>query len=245
MATDANEILGSARISAVLPAYNEQALIESTVTGVVQALANLSDDYEVLVVDDGSRDRTAQIVGEMAAKNPKIRCISHPQNKGYGEALRTGFSVATKELIFLTDGDGQFDPAEVAGFLPYLVAAELVVGYRTPRRDPPLRRLYGWGWALLVNLLFGYTARDIDCAFKLFRRAIWRRFTVRSGGATFSAELLVKARRCGYTIVERPVSHRPRLAGRPTGARPGVIIRAFWELLVLRLRLEPCRPPGD
>jgi hypothetical protein len=103
-----------------------------------------------------------------------------------------------------------------------------------------MRLLNAWGWKMIVTLLFGYTARDIDCAFKLFRRQVWEGVRVRSGGATFSAELLIQTRRCGFRVVERPVSHYPRTAGSPTGAKPHVIIRAFRELIGLRFRLEPC-----
>lgn len=225
-------------ISAILPAYNEEALIGATATSVADTLRTLVDDYEVIVVNDGSRDRTEAVVEELAAHDPHIRCVTHPVNRGYGEALRTGFSSATKELIFFTDGDKQFDVREIARFLPALEEADLVIGYRRPRRDPLLRLVYAWGWKLLVTLLFGYLARDIDCAFKLFRRSVWESIRVRSGGATFSAEFLLRARRAGFRVVELPVTHLPRKAGRPTGGSPRVIIRAFRELLWLRLHLD-------
>jgi glycosyltransferase involved in cell wall biosynthesis len=224
-------------ISAVLPAYNEEALIGATATGVATVLEGLVDDYEVIVVNDGSKDRTQAIVEELAVKNPHIRCVTHPVNRGYGEALRTGFSSATKELIFFTDGDKQFDIREIARFVPEIEHADMVIGYRRPRRDPFVRLTYAWGWKLLVTTLFGYAAHDIDCAFKLFRRTVWESIQVRSGGATFSAELLIRARRAGFRIIELPVTHLPREAGKPTGGNPRVIIRAFRELIWLRLHL--------
>lgn len=205
---------------------------------MADVLARLAGDYEVIVVNDGSRDRTSAVVETLASANPRIRCVSHPVNRGYGEALRTGFSSATKELIFLTDGDKQFDVNEIDRFLGEIEHADIVAGYRRPRRDPWLRRVYGWGWNLLVALLFGYAARDVDCAFKLFRRSVWEGSRVHSGGATFSAEFLVKARRRGSRIAELPVTHYPRTAGRPTGAKPEVIIRAFRDLIWLRLHLN-------
>jgi glycosyltransferase involved in cell wall biosynthesis len=225
-------------ISAILPAYNEEELIGATVAAVVGTLERLCPDYEVIVVNDGSRDRTEQVVASIGAANPRVRCVSHPHNRGYGAALKTGFDAATGELLFLTDGDKQFDVRELADFLPLIEGADLAIGFRAPRRDPVQRRLYGWGWNSLVRVLFGYVARDVDCAFKLFRREVWQRSTVHSVGATFSAEFLIKARRRGYRVRERRASHYPRPAGRPTGARLDVIARAFKELVRLRLRLD-------
>ena len=228
-------------ISAVLPAYNEEKIIGDTATSVADALAEFTDDYEVIVVNDGSRDATRQVVEALSDSNPRIRCISHPVNRGYGAALGTGFAAATKELVFLTDGDKQFDPRELAGFLPHIEHADLVIGYRAPRMDPPMRRLNGWGWNLVVRLLFGYTARDVDCAFKLFRRSILKSVRVKSTGATFSAEFLIKARRGGFRFEELRATHFPRTAGRATGAKPSVILRAFRELI--KLRLAMWQPP--
>jgi hypothetical protein len=152
----------------------------------------------------------------------------------------SGLNNASKELIFFTDADRQFDLNEITKLLAKIEQADLVVGYRKPRRDPLLRRLNGKGWSHLVTLLFGYTARDIDCAFKLMRRQVVEqlRAELQSGGATFSAEFLVRAKRAGFRIVEVPiVGHRPRRAGNPTGAKPAVIVRAFKELLQFRLQL--------
>jgi glycosyltransferase involved in cell wall biosynthesis len=178
------------------------------------------------------------VVEELATRNPHVRCVTHPKNRGYGEALRTGFSSSTKEMIFFTDGDKQFDINEVAEFIPVIADADMVIGYRRPRMDPPVRIFYAIGWKLLVTTLFGYAARDIDCAFKLFRREVWESVRVKSGGATFSAEFLVKARRKGYRVKELPVTHYPRTAGSPTGGNPRVILRAFRDLVWLRLHLN-------
>ena len=225
-------------ISAVLPAHNEEKVIAASVGAMVETLEGLGADYEVIVVDDGSRDRTADIVAGLSPSNPHVRLVSHQSNRGYGAALWTGFTSATKELVFLTDSDKQFDVAELREFLPLLDGADLVIGYREPRADPLIRRLNGWGWNAIVRLLFGYTARDVDCAFKLFRRRVLDHVNVHATGATFSAELLVKARRLGFVVRERRASHFPRPAGTPTGAKPAVILRAFRELLRLRLQLD-------
>jgi glycosyltransferase involved in cell wall biosynthesis len=226
-------------ISAVLPAYNEEAIIADTARTMAAVLRDLTDDYEVIVVNDGSRDATAARVEAVAAEDPHVRLVSHPTNRGYGDALATGFSSATKDWIFLTDGDKQFDVRELASFLPEMQRADLVIGYRKPRRDPLIRRLNGWGWNGLVTLMFGPVARDVDCAFKLFRREVWESLHVESGGATFSAEFLIKARRAGWRVRQRRVTHLPRLAGKATGARPDVIARAFRDLFRLRLSLPP------
>lgn len=225
-------------ISAVLPAYNEEQVIAASAAAMVKTLESLNADYEVIIVNDGSRDRTAEIVTQLGIENPRIRLVTHEVNQGYGAAVWTGFLSAEKDLVFLTDGDKQFDVDELKLLLPMMDGADMAIGYRAKRADPPLRLLNAWGWKLLVNTLFGYTARDIDCAFKLFRRRILDRVEVHSRGATLSAEFLIKARRLGYIIRERPVSHYPRPAGQATGAKPAVILRAFRELWQLRLTLE-------
>jgi glycosyltransferase involved in cell wall biosynthesis len=228
-------------ISAVLPAYNEEALIARSVRRMAGVLRDLTADYEVIVVNDGSRDLTGEILAALPESEPELhlRVVTHPVNQGYGAALASGFDAAANELIFMTDGDEQFDVRELRGFVAAMEpATDLVIGWREHRADPPLRLFNAWGWKQLVNGLFGYTARDVDCAFKLFRRRVWEQVTVHARGATFSAEFLVKARRLGFRVTERPVSHFPRTAGSPTGARLGVIARAFVELFQLWRNLD-------
>ncbi|MBI2954757.1 MAG: glycosyltransferase family 2 protein [Chloroflexi bacterium] len=224
-------------ISVVLPAYNEEECLPRTVAAVIGALEEVAAEYEVVVVDDGSKDRTGEVARDLAEKFPLVRVIRHPVNRGYGGALATGFAAAAKDLIFFTDADNQFDVREIGKLLPYIGDYDLVIGYRAPRVDPFVRKLNALGWKTLVNLLFGYTARDVDCAFKLFKRDVLDNIKIESRGATFSAEFLVRARRKGYRIMEVPVKHLPRLAGSPTGARPSVVLRAFRELISFRQRL--------
>jgi len=218
-------------ISVVLPAYNEEKNVPKIVAEVVETLQEITQDYEVIVVNDGSKDRTADVTRELSLQNPRIRLVAHEVNRGYGAAVHSGFYAATKELVFLTDADNQFDVSEISKLLPHIGDADLAIGYRVHRQDPFIRKLNAFGWCWLVNLLFGYTARDVDCAFKLFKREILDNITIESRGATFSAEFLVRAKRKGYTILEVPVTHRPRIAGRQTGARLDVILRAFRELI--------------
>ena len=227
-------------ISVAMPAYNEAENIAGMVEDVIKVMEELVADYEVIVVDDGSTDGTAEIVKSLEQKYPQVRLIQHPVNQGYGAAVFDGLTSASKELVFFTDSDRQFDLSELKKLLEHIEEAELVVGYRAPRRDPFMRKLNGWGWSILVTLLFGYTARDIDCAFKLMRRSVVEHLKdkVQSRGATFSAEFLVRAKRSGFRIREVAIrGHRPRAAGSQTGARPDVILRAFKELLKFRITL--------
>ncbi|HEV7662067.1 MAG TPA: glycosyltransferase family 2 protein [Chloroflexota bacterium] len=231
----------SQSISAVLPAYNEQAIIERTVRHVADILGGVATDFEVIVTNDGSRDETGAVLADLQKRAPELhlRVVTHEHNRGYGAALASGFDAARKDLIFMTDGDKQFDVAELRDFLPVMDGqTDLVIGWRRNRADPPLRKLNAFGWKMLVNLLFGYTARDVDCAFKLFRRRVWEGMTVQAHGATFSAEFLIKARRLGFHVTELPVGHFPRTAGSPTGAQLHVIVRAFVELFSLWRNLE-------
>ena len=229
-------------ISVTLPAYNEEENIRPMVSEVVEVMAGLVkdgqiEDYEVIVVNDGSRDDTAQVVREVSLRYPAVRLVDHKVNQGDGAAVYTGFTNACKDLVFLTDSDKQFDVSEIASLLPLLDEADLVAGYRAPRRDPFKRRLFGTGWTTLVTALFGYTVRDVDCAFKLFRREIIDSIDIESRGATFSAEFLVRAKRKGYRIREVRVTHLSRVAGSQTGANLHVITRAFRELIRFRWRL--------
>lgn len=230
-----------ASISAVLSAYNEEDAIAGAVHRMAAVLRQLTLDYEIVVTNDGSSDRTGEVLARLQRDEPELhlRVVSHDRNRGYGAALASGFDAARKDLIFMTDGDEQFDVAELASFLPALDdATDLVIGWRRNRADPPLRLLNALGWKMLVNGLFGYTARDVDCAFKLFRRTVWECLTMHARGAAFSAELLIKARRLGCGVKEVSVSHYPRRVGSATGARPGVIARALLELVHLRRYLD-------
>ena len=226
-------------ISLVLPAYNEADNIEPMIEEAAPALEANADDYEIVVVDDGSADDTAGVTRRVMEQNPRVRLVQHPVNQGFGAAVFGGFTNATKDWIFYTDADRQFVLGELERFVPFMDQADLIAGYRAPRRDPFLRVLYGKGWSMLCTLTFGYTVRDVDCGFKLFRREIIEELasSIASRGATFSIEWLVRAKRAGYRFVELPVTHRPRLTGSQTGANIDVIVRAFRELARVRVQL--------
>jgi glycosyltransferase involved in cell wall biosynthesis len=226
-------------ISMVLPAYNEADNIEPMVAEATPALESVTDDYEIVVVDDGSADDTAGVTRRVMQEYPRVRLVEHPVNQGFGAAVFSGFTSAEKDWIFYTDADRQFVLSELEQFVPFMDDADLIAGYRAPRRDPFMRVVYGKGWSALCTLLFGYTVRDVDCGFKLLRREIIQNLApqIASRGATFSIEWLVRAKRAGYRFAELPVTHRPRVAGSQTGATINVITRAFRELWRVRVQL--------
>lgn len=223
-----------AGLSVFLPCYNEEGNIRRVVEEVLAFLPSIADDFEIIIVDDGSRDRTGQIADELAAGDPRIRAVHHASNRGYGGALQSGFRAAAKPWVFQTDGDGQFCIADLARLLPLSRQYDIVAGYRQRRQDNRLRRLNAWLWGKLVQRLLGFRCRDVDGSFKLYRREIFDHVELRSMGAMISAEVLARAVRAGYTLAEAPVRHRPRIAGRQTGANLRVILRAFKELWKLR-----------
>jgi len=224
---------GDVSISVFFPCYNEQENVERTTRRVVEVLEGLGADYEVIIVNDGSSDRTAEIADRLASENNRIKPVHHPANLGYGAALQSGFKAATKELVFYTDGDGQFDIGELPGLIPLIQEYDIVSCYRLNRQDPIIRKVNGWLWTKLGCMLFKMRIRDIDCAFKLYKREIFDNIKMSSTGALIDTEILARAVRRGYTITQRGVHHYPRTAGTQTGAKPGVILRAFRELLKL------------
>jgi glycosyltransferase involved in cell wall biosynthesis len=230
-------------VSVVLPAHNEEENLGAAVGEAIAAAEPVSRRQEVIVVDDGSEDATASIAAALAVMDSRVRLVRHERNRGYGYAVRTGIAAAQMEWVLLTDADLQFDLRQLTEFVPHTVDAELVVGYRAQRSDPPIRRLNAAGWNALVHLLFRLPVRDVDAAFKLIRRDTLDGLDFISTGAAIDTELLAKASRGGARIVELPVTHRPRLAGEASGADLPVIARAFREVFkVWRSTHEPLLP---
>jgi glycosyltransferase involved in cell wall biosynthesis len=226
-------------VSLVLPAYNEEGNIQKTIIQAVSYLEKTFKDYEVIVVNDGSFDRTPQIVEELILSNPKIILINHPKNLGYGAALRSGFERASLDYIFLMDSDGQFDISDIDRLLPFLGSYDVIAGYREKRADSFIRSINAWLYHLFIRVVFGLKLKDIDCAFKMFPRDMyWAVRPIKSDGALFSAEFLIKLQKKGFTIKEVPVRHFPRRFGKPTGANIGVILRMFKECWKLRNELR-------
>ena len=230
-----------AHLSYFFPAHNEEANLRGLVDEALETLSAIAESFEIVIVDDGSRDATGAIADELVAANPDIvRVVHHPTNLGYGSALLSGFRAARHEFVAFTDGDRQFRVADLARLTERLAEPDrpdAVVGYRIKRADPPIRTLYARAYRIATFVWFGLRIRDVDCACKLFRRESLAGIAVESGGAFFSAELLIKLRAAGRTLVEVGVPHHPRTAGSPTGAKPSVVLRAVRDFWQLRLRM--------
>ncbi|MEC8422240.1 MAG: glycosyltransferase family 2 protein [Myxococcota bacterium] len=220
-------------LTVVFPAFNEAENIDEAIGGAVNALRALVRDWEIVVVDDGSTDQTGKRVEEWAERESAVRLVRHPTNRGYGAALRSGFRAARMDHVFFTDADLQFDLEELALLLPHTLRFDIVTGYRHDRQDPWNRRLNAWAWGRLVDAVFDIGVRDVNCAFKVFRREVLDQVVIRSTGAFVNTEVLAKARARGYRVRQVPVSHYPRTLGEQTGARPRVVARAFLELGIL------------
>ena len=229
------------RLSYFFPAHNEEANLAGLVAEALEVLPTLAETFEIIAVDDGSRDRTAAIADELTAAHPDIvRAVHHPVNLGYGAALRSGFGAARYELVAFTDGDRQFRVEDLGRLTTRMAAPDapdVVAGFRIKRADPIIRTIYAKAYRLANRVFFGLTVTDVDCACKLFRREALDGMRVESGGAFFSAELLIKLRAAGKSVVEVGVPHYPRTAGSPTGAKPQVILRAVRDFWRLRLHM--------
>jgi glycosyltransferase involved in cell wall biosynthesis len=225
-------------LSVFFPCYNEEKNVEKLVRDAQRFLSSIVADYEIIVIDDGSTDRTAVIAKELSEEDPHVRLIRHESNKGYGAALRTGFESSLKDHVFFMDGDNQFDINELPNLLAFIKDFEIVVGYRIKRQDNFMRLVNAWSFKTLIEILFGLKIKDLNCAFKIFKREVIENVKMESTGAFINAELLIGAMKKGYKMKEVGVSHYPRQWGSQTGANPRVIIKAFSELFKLRKRLR-------
>lgn len=201
-------------ISAFFPAYNDGGTIPSMVLTALMALRQVTDDFEIIVVNDGSADYTAKVLDELAQRVPELRVIHHPQNRGYGGALRTGFAAATKEWVFYTDGDAQYNPLELVNLVEAVTPeVDVVNGYKIARNDPLSRKVIGRVYHHFVKLMFGFKLRDVDCDFRLIRRALFDKVALKSDSGTICLEMVKKFQDAGYRFVEVPVHHFHRQYG--------------------------------
>jgi glycosyltransferase involved in cell wall biosynthesis len=236
----------NAMLSLVLPAYNEEANVEIVVNEALEAIPNYFECYEIIIVDDGSKDKTPEIADRLAATHPEVvRVIHHRPNKGYGAALTTGFRAAKGDYLMFMDSDRQFKPEDIGLFAPYVGKADIIAGYRKKRNDPFYRFLIGYTFNLVVTVLFGIHLRDIDCGFKIFKADVLKNMDLTSPGALINTEIHAKAQRQGRSIIETGVNHYARLVGEQSGASIRVITRAMLETIRLWLRMRSYVPPNE
>ena len=224
-------------LSVFFPCYNEENNIGRLLENALAILPLLVEDYQLIIVDDGSKDKTREFAESLAKQYKNVEVKSHPVNRGYGAALRTGFLNARKKWVFYTDGDNQFDINELSLLLPLTDKYDIISGYRIDRKDPFIRKLNTGVYNLALLILFGLRIKDVDCAFKLYRRDLFDRIEILSEGALVDAEILIKARELGYRVGQIGVHHFPRTAGKQTGASLRVIFRAAKEIARLRFRI--------
>jgi glycosyltransferase involved in cell wall biosynthesis len=228
-------------LSVFFPAYNDSGTIASLVISALRAARTLTSDFEIIIVNDGSADGTADIANELARTYPEVRVVHHERNRGYGGALRTGFETASRDLVFYTDGDAQYDPAEM-GVLweAFNENVDLVNGYKISRSDPLHRIVIGRIYHHTVKLLFGLQVRDVDCDFRLMRRSIFDRVVLEKNSGVICLEMMKKIQDAGFRIAEVPVHHYHRAYGRSQFFnfrrlfRTGLDVMKLWYALVIR-----------
>jgi len=225
-------------LSLFFPAYNEEANIENMILEAQKVLPQVADKWEIIPVNDGSKDRTREIIDALAKKDTHIHPVHHEVNQGYGGAVISGYNDSKYDLVFFTDGDLQFDLWEIRLLLDKLDEGDLILGYRMNRQDPWPRKVNAFLWGSLVKFLFGFKVRDVDCAFKMMKRKVVDKVPLTAGGAMVSTELLARAHKAGFTFAEVGVTHYPRKAGTQTGAKLSVILRAFKELFKLYWKIK-------
>src|SRR6266481_5142061 len=232
-------------ISVFFPAYNDAGTIASMIVLADRTLRRLTEDYEVIVVNDGSRDHTAQVLSEMESLYPRLRVIHHPSNRGYGSALRTGFANASKDWIFYTDGDAQYDVRELEKLVPLMTGdVEVVNGYKISRSDPVHRIIVGNIYCWIIRLAFGIKIRDVDCDFRLVRRASYNRVRLTSTSGTICVEMIKSFQDAGLIFAEAPVNHYHRAYGKSQFFNFKRLLKTFrdlsglWWQLVIRRRVQ-------
>ena len=221
-------------LSIFFPFWDEQENIEAVIKKAVLVAEKVAEKWEIIMVDDGSSDKTLEIAKKLAKNDSRLVVVSHSSNRGYGAALKTGLLAAKYDLIVFNDGDGQFDLSEVEKFFERMGNADMVIGYRKKRVDSPLRHILMNMLKVWDLVLFGFTFKDIDCGFKLFtREALNKILPLKSEGAMITTEILAKAKKAHLKIVQVEVNHYPRIYGNQSGGNPRVIVRAVREGLML------------
>ncbi|MCG3150110.1 MAG: Undecaprenyl-phosphate 4-deoxy-4-formamido-L-arabinose transferase [Verrucomicrobiae bacterium] len=237
-------------LTVFFPACNDGGTIGSQVLSALQLLPQITTDYEVLIVNDGSRDHTADVLEELSRQYPAVRVVHHPQNRGYGAALRTGFAHARKEWVFYTDGDAQYDPHELVQLLGvWSPDVDLITGYKIRRRDPVYRIVLGWIYNRVTRHAFGLRVRDVDCDFRLIRRSVLDAVALESETGTICVEMVKKFQDAGCAICEVPVQHYHRTYGKSQFFQfrrlcrvTGQLVRLWWKLVIRRDHAKTLNP---
>ena len=222
-------------LSVFFPAYYDEKNIDKVVHKAVEVVESMNPkDYEIIIIEDGSPDKTGEVADALAVLYPKVRVIHHPKNLGYGATLRDGFLNAKMDYVFYTDGDNQFDLDEMKKFVALIPFSDIVVGYRKEKQYSLYRKFTSLCYNYLLRLIFDIHYWDIDCAFKLFKADLFKKIEIKSIDAFIDAEIMLKAEQLGYTVTELGVKHLPRVDGISTGARPSVIFRTIKEVFDYR-----------
>lgn len=232
-------------LSLVLPAHNEEENIRIVVEEALRVLPQYTDTFEIIPVNDGSKDRTGQILEELAAEDDRVRPVSYAVNKGYGGALVSGFNATRYDYVMFMDADRQFDIGDIRRLAPFVGEYDIVAGFRMERSDPLIRRINAEVFNIAVRILFGVHLRDLDCAFKIFRGDQLRSLDLVSNGALINCEMQAKLRRQGATLQQVGVQHYPRVAGNPTGGSLKVILKAMRDILILWNKMRDYHPPAS
>ncbi len=220
-------------LSIFFPAHNEIDNIGPLVEKTIEVVSGQVPDFEVMIINDGSTDGTREKADELEQNYPQVRAIHHEKNQGYGGAVKTGLKSCTKEWVFFTDGEAQFDISEISLLIQHTGEYDAVVGYRMNRQDPYHRKVFAFCWGMLIRILFGFGYRDLDCAFKLFRRKYFDNVELKATGAVISVEFFSILKRQKAKVKQIGVHHYPRKSGQQSGGSPKVVLRAFKELFLL------------
>ncbi|HLF77782.1 MAG TPA: glycosyltransferase family 2 protein [Dehalococcoidia bacterium] len=236
-----------ASVSAFFPCYNDSNTIVGLVRMAETALKRITDDYEIIVIDDASKDNSAAVLDVLTAEMPRLRVVRHEYNRGYGGALISGFQAATKDYVFYTDGDGQYDPSELVNLAAAMLpGVDVVNGYKISRQDPWYRQVIGSLYQHTTRRMFGFPIRDVDCDFRLFRRYVFDCLQLESSDGAICIELVRKLKDSAFRMTEIPVHHYPRAYGTSQFFKPKRIARAlkgvaFWYLRLVLLREQKRR----
>lgn len=220
-------------LSLVIPAYSDEGTIGKLIADSDALLSQVCLDYEIVVVNDGSKDNTLNVIKEAALKYPKVRLINHEVNKGFGETIRELYLTGTKELIFSLPGDYQYAPKELLKMAEGLKTHDFIIGLRVMRNDPPRRKMQSKVYNLLLRMFYGHKHKDVN-SIKLFRRAILDKIELLSRSPFVDAELCIRAERAGFKVIEIPIEHLPRLTQGASGGKLSVILDTFGDLVRMR-----------